>query len=138
MDYWGFTDHTKVWYYPPHIDLYFSVKKNQKPSLQLRWFTCDWTQYSSLSIRYHYMVRRALVKKISIGRGVHNLIHLKVDGMIKEVILHLTLTTTILYFLCNGPPNYQHELNQLIYNKIFRHVHLCSAVHVYEYIIHFL
>ena len=52
------------------------------------------------------------------------------------MITHLTFLAPVMDVLCKGTPYSQHELTQLR-SKIFRHVHLCSAVHVQVLSMHF-
>ena len=74
---------------------------------------------------------------LRIGWGVHDLINLPVFGEVKLGLTHLTLTTPVLGFFCYFNPNSWHELTQFI-PKIFRRIHLFSAVYMHKRSMHFV
>ena len=68
---------------------------------------------------------------LKIGLVVHDLTHSPVYEEGQEVHTHITMITPFMDVLLNGPPYFQHELNELI-SKIFSHVQIFSVVHLHE------
>ena len=75
----------------------------------------------TLSIRYHSMVRKVMVKNIILWWVVHNLLRPPVYGELQGGLTHLTLTTPVMDFLYTSFTNFWHAMAQFI-SKIFRHV----------------
>ena len=71
-----------------------------------------------------------------LGNIVHNLTHFPMDGEGNGGLPHIILITPVIDVLYNDTMHYQYELIKFR-SKMFRHVHPCSVVHVYEWGINF-
>ena len=73
---------------------------------------------------------------IRLGWVSNDTTHYNLYDKEQGVIDHLIFITPFLYLFWNSPPHYWHGITQFN-SKIFRYVHLCSAVHVHERSTHF-
>ena len=129
---WGWIAHYKVWSYQPPLDFSCSVKnkwpKNHLYSQDdLHGRKQNFSPYPPGTIPWW---GRTCKNMLRTGWVLHNLTHFTVDGEGQWGIPHLTLTTPVLDFFYNDTTSSWHGMTKLR-SKIFRHVQLCSSVHVY-------